>query len=440
MQMYDLIMKKKRGEVLTDDEIAFWIHGVTDRSIPDYQHAALLMAICFQGLSERETAVLTDEMMHSGDTVSLDGLDGIPVDKHSTGGVGDKTTLVVAPLAAACGLKVAKMSGRGLGHTGGTIDKLESIPGFQTTLSPARFQETVQTHGLCVIAQSGEIAPADKALYALRDVTGTVDNLSLIASSIMSKKLAGGAKILCLDVKVGSGAFMKTTEEAVALAKAMVSIGEHHKRRVEALITDMDRPLGAAVGNALEVREAIDTLNGSGPADLTALSLEIVTTLLCAADRGHRDSCHKEAEKALFSGAAKQKLADMIAAQGGDARVVDTPSLLPSAAYSVDILATRDGYITAINTEAIGRACAALGAGRQHKDETLDLSAGMILHKKTGDAVNIGDSIATLYASDTAQFDNAKSLLGSAITYGDVCPPPLPLIQAHVTAEGVNYY
>lgn len=440
MTMYDIIMKKKRGEALSDKEIAFWIAGVTDRSIPDYQHAALLMAICFQGLDAHETAVLTEEMMHSGDVADLSGIDGMTVDKHSTGGVGDKTTLVVAPLAAACGLKVAKMSGRGLGHTGGTIDKLEAIPGFQTTLSPAHFADIVREHGLCVIAQSGDIAPADKALYALRDVTGTVDDLSLIASSIMSKKLASGAKALCLDVKTGSGAFMKTTEQAVALATAMVDIGTRHGRHVEALITNMDRPLGYAVGNALEVREAIDTLNGAGPEDLKELSLAIVTSLLVMAGKGNSAACRVLAEESLKNGNAKQKLAAMITAQGGDATVVDDPSRLPTAAYSFALNAPKSGFITATNAEAIGRVCTVLGAGRAKKEDVLELGAGLILHKKTGDAVSEGEPLATLYSSRQELFQKAASDFLAAVTIGENAPAPSPLIAAHVTKDGITMY
>lgn len=440
MRMYDIIMKKKRGEVLSDAEIAFWIAGVTDRSIPDYQHAALLMAICFQGLNAHETAVLTEEMMTSGDVADLSMIEGVPVDKHSTGGVGDKTTLVVAPLAAACGLKVAKMSGRGLGHTGGTIDKLESIPGFQTVLSPARFTQIVREHGLCVIAQSGDIAPADKALYALRDVTGTVDNLSLIASSIMSKKLASGAKALCLDVKTGSGAFMKTTADAVALATAMVDIGARHGRNVEALITDMDRPLGLAVGNALEVREAIDTLNGNGPADLTELSLAIVTALLVMAGRGDKATCRKLAAQALSSGKAKKKFSEMITAQGGDAGVIDDPSRLPLSPAVFAVKAPKSGFITATDAEAIGCVCTVLGAGRTRKDDVIDMGAGLILHKKTGDAVQKGEPLATLYTAKEALLDKAASNLLGAVTIDENAPSPAPLIAAHVTKDGVTYY
>ncbi len=439
MNMYDIIIKKKRGEVLTEDEIRFWIHGVTDHSVEDYQSAALLMAICFQGLNEHETAVLTDAMMHSGDVADLSDIEGFTVDKHSTGGVGDKTTLVVAPLAAACGLKVAKMSGRGLGHTGGTIDKLESIPGFKTTLSKDRFHAIVKEHGLCVIAQSGDITPADKALYALRDVTGTVDNLSLIAASIMSKKLAGGAKALVLDVKCGSGAFMKTTEEAVALAKAMVDIGTHHHRHVEALITDMDRPLGMAVGNALEVHEAINTLKGQGPADLTELSLSIVTSLLEMTGRANRDTCRQTAEQALTSGKALQKLADMIAAQGGDSSVIEHPeTILSPAPCSLTVNAPKSGFITHTDTEAIGRICTLLGAGRAKKDDTIDMGAGLLLYKKTGDAVCENEPIATLYTSKANCLSVAGEMLLNALTFGNSLKD-LPLIRARVTAEGVHY-
>lgn len=439
MTMYDLIMKKKRGGTLTDEEIAFWIDGVTNGSIPAYQTSALLMAICFQGLSPHETAVLTDCMMHSGDTADLSAIAGWTVDKHSTGGVGDKTTLVVAPLAAACGLKVAKMSGRGLGHTGGTVDKLESIDGFRTILSPTDFTDIVNTHGLCVIAQSGDLAPADKILYSLRDVTGTVDNLSLIASSIMSKKLAGGAKALCLDVKVGSGAFMKTTDEAIALAKAMVDIGVRHGRRVQALITDMDRPLGYTIGNAMEVQEAIDTLEGHGPADLTELSLAIVTTLLTMTDHGDEVVCRRIAEDALASGKALEKLRDMIAAQGGDATVIDHPKRLPKASCCCGLIAQRDGYIAHMNTEEIGQACTLLGAGRQTAEDTIDMSAGICLLKKTGDFVKKGEAIATLYSSNGALLSPAVTRLADSLTWQDTAPAPVPLITAVVTAEGVTY-
>ena len=434
MTMYDIILKKKHGETLTDDEIRYWVQGVSDGFVQDYHSAALLMAICFQGLDERETATLTDAMMHSGDVADLSEIDGFTVDKHSTGGVGDKTTLVVAPLAAACGLKVAKMSGRGLGHTGGTIDKLESINGFQTTLSAERFTQCVKEHGLCVIAQSGDIAPADKALYALRDVTGTVDNLSLIASSIMSKKLASGAKALVLDVKAGSGAFMKTKEDAVALAKAMVEIGTRHGRDVTALITNMDRPLGFAIGNALEVREAIDTLKGNGPADLTELSLTIVTQMLVMAGHGDTATCRTKAETALTSGAALEKLRAMITAQGGDGSVIDHPDALPCAPYSLTVNAPKSGFINKTDTEAVGRVCTLLGAGRAKKEDTIDMSAGLILQKKTGDAVQEGESLAVLYSSDEERLCAARDTFLKAVTIGEK-PAHTDLILATITVN-----
>lgn len=433
MTMYDIILKKKRGEVLSDEEIRYWINGVVDKSIADYHSAALLMAICFQGLDKHETAVLTDAMMHSGDVADLSEIDGFTVDKHSTGGVGDKTTLVVAPLAAACGLKVAKMSGRGLGHTGGTIDKLESINGFQTTLSKERFTQIVKEHGLCVIAQSGDIAPADKALYALRDVTGTVDNLSLIASSIMSKKLASGAKALVLDVKAGSGAFMKTVDEAKALAKAMVDIGTRHGRNVRALITDMDRPLGYAVGNAIEVREAIETLKGNGPADLTELSLTIVTAMLQMARHDDEPTCRKEAEDALTNGAALEKLRAMIRAQGGDSAVIDDPSLLPLAPCSLTVNAPKSGFIAKTDTEAVGRVCTLLGAGRAQKEDAIDMGAGLLLHKKTGDAVQKDEPIATLYTSRKDMLKEAGDAFADAVLVKPDAPAALPLISSVVT-------
>ncbi len=437
MSIYDIIVKKKRGEALTDEEIRFWINGVTDKTVENYHSAALLMAICFQGLDEHETAVLTEAMMHSGDVADLSAIDGFTVDKHSTGGVGDKTTLVVAPLAAACGLKVAKMSGRGLGHTGGTIDKLEAIEGFQTTLSKERFTEVVKEHGLCVIAQSGDIAPADKALYALRDVTGTVDNVSLIASSIMSKKLASGAKALVLDVKCGSGAFMKTPEEAITLAKAMVDIGTRHGREVRALITDMDRPLGNAVGNALEVVEAINTLKGNGPADLTELSLTIVTNMLQMAGCGTADECRGQVEEALSSGAALNKLRAMIAAQGGNSAVIDDPSVLAPAPYSAVVKAPQSGFITKTDTEAIGRVCTLLGAGRAKKEDIIDMGAGLLLYKKTGDAVAIGEPIAVLYTSKEELLEEASGAFLKAITITNDEPATAPLLIARVTAEDI---
>ncbi|MBQ3094116.1 MAG: thymidine phosphorylase [Clostridia bacterium] len=440
MRMVDLILKKKSGDALTDDELHFWVQGVTDKSIPLYQTSALLMAICFQGLSPHETAVLTEEMLKSGEEADLSAIDGVTVDKHSTGGVGDKTTLVVAPLAAACGLTVAKMSGRGLGHTGGTVDKLESIPGFQTVLEKDRFVDIVKEHGLCVIAQSGNIAPADKELYALRDVTGTVDNVSLIASSIMSKKLASGASTLCLDVKVGSGAFMTTVDDAVALAKAMVDIGTHHGRSVSALITDMDRPLGLAVGNALEVKEAIETLKGHGPDDLTALSLSIVATLLQTTSGSDYDTCFATAKAKLDSGEALEKLRAMIGAQGGDPAVVDDPSLLPDAAYSRVLTADKDGYITAMDTQSIGTTCTVLGAGRAKVGDVIDMGAGMVFYKKTGDAVKAGDAIATLYTNDEARLADALVSAKQSITIGDTPPAPRPLIFASVDKNGVRYY
>ncbi len=437
MTMYDIIVKKKRGEALTDEEIRYWIQGVTDESVNDYHSAALLMAICFQGLDERETATLTDAMMHSGDVADLSAIDGFTVDKHSTGGVGDKTTLVVAPLAAACGLKVAKMSGRGLGHTGGTIDKLEAIDGFQTTLSAERFTQCVKDHGLCVIAQSGDIAPADKALYALRDVTGTVDNLSLIASSIMSKKLASGAKALVLDVKAGSGAFMKTTEDAVALAKAMVDIGTRHGREVTALITDMDRPLGFAIGNALEVREAIDTLKGNGPADLTELSLSIVTQMLCMAGRGDATQCRAQAKAALASGKALAKLRAMIEAQGGNGAVIDNPNALPLAPHCLLVNAPKSGFIVKTDTEAVGRVCTLLGAGRAKKEDAIDMGAGLILHKKTGDAVCEGDTLAALYCSDDRLLPAAREAFLNAVTIDRQAPARTDLILKTITKEDI---
>lgn len=440
MRMYDLISAKKAGNALSADQLHFWIQGIVRGEIPDYLSTALLMAICWRGLSAEETAVLTDEMANSGDVADLSAVEGIKADKHSTGGVGDKTTLVTAPIAAACGLKIAKMSGRGLGHTGGTIDKLEAIPGFQTVLSPTRFSDIVRKTGLCVIAQSSNIAPADKILYALRDVTATVDNLSLIASSIMSKKLASGADVLVLDVKTGSGAFMKTMSDAAALAREMVDIGVRHGRKVEALITDMDRPLGRAVGNAIEVREAIETLKGNGPSDLTALSLSLAASLLTLAGYGSREACFAKATQALQSGAALGKWKEMIRAQGGDDSVTEHPERLPLAPLSKVLYATDSGYLTAINTEAVGLACTALGAGRAKKGDPIDSAAGLYLHKTVGETVHAGDPLMTLYASSDARLADAEERLRESITLGKTPPPARPLIAARVTKDGTDLF
>jgi pyrimidine-nucleoside phosphorylase len=436
--MVEIISKKKHGEALTREEIRFFVEGYTSGRIPDYQAAALLMAICFQGMSEEETAELTQAMMESGDVVDLSSIPGIKVDKHSTGGVGDKTTLVIGPIVASCGIPVAKMSGRGLGHTGGTIDKLESIPGFCTALSTERFLQNVRDIGLSVVGQTGNLVPADKKLYALRDVTATVDNISLIASSIMSKKLAAGSDAIVLDVKTGSGAFMKTLDDAIALAQAMVSIGEHMGRRTLALITDMDRPLGRAIGNALEVKEAIATLQGNGPGDLTEVCLHLAANMLYLAGKGSLVECMALAQAAVESGRALAKLRDMVQAQDGDVRVIDDPSLFPEAPVVKEVKVEHDGWVSRINTEECGLASVLLGAGRQKLGDEIDCSAGIVLEANLGSRVAAGETIAKLYTSDPSLLPAAELKLKGAVEIG---PEPVqvpPLIHARVTREGVE--
>ncbi|MEG0272272.1 MAG: pyrimidine-nucleoside phosphorylase [Hydrogenoanaerobacterium sp.] len=440
MRMYDIIMAKRGGAALTDEQIKFVVEGFTTGDIPDYQVSALLMAIYFKGMNTHETAFLTDCMAHSGDMIDLSPIPGIKVDKHSTGGVGDKTSLVITPIVAACGVPVAKMSGRGLGHTGGTIDKLESIPGFKTSIDKERFFEIVKTVGLSIIGQTGNIAPADKKLYALRDVTATVDNLSLIASSIMSKKLAAGSNAILLDVKTGSGAFMKTLDDSIALAQAMVNIGEHMGRKTVALITDMDIPLGSAIGNSLEVTEAVDTLHGNGPADFTEVCLQLASNMLFLADKGDVASCRKLAEEAIANGTAFAKLRAMTVAQGGDPSVLDDTSLFARADVCYEVKAPRGGYITHMNTEQCGIASVALGAGRASKEASIDYSAGIILCKKVGDKLTEGDVVAKLYTSKEAMAREAEKVLLAAVTISDENPNIEKLIYARVTKDSVERY
>ena len=419
MRMYDIILKKRANLPLTDEEIRFVIDGYVKGEIPDYQVSALLMTIVFNGMNARELGTLTLAMAQSGNMVDLSNIDGITVDKHSTGGVGDKTTLIIAPLVAACGGKVAKMSGRGLGHTGGTIDKMESIPNLKVSLEQDAFINQVNKIGLAVIGQSEGLAPADKKLYALRDVTGTVDSIPLIASSVMSKKLASGAQAILLDVKVGSGAFMKNIEDARELAKAMVDIGKENGRSVKAILTDMDRPLGHAIGNALEIREVIDTLKGHGPEDLTHECIIMAAHMLVLSHICDYETALSRVQEALDSGAALERLRMMIDAQDGDSRVIDDESLLAIGKFTYDVTAPQDGYITHMNTEQCGIASVMLGAGRTVKDGPIDYSAGIVMHKKTGDAVRMGERIATLYASDESLFTNAAQTYLAAITIGD---------------------
>ena len=422
MRMYDIILKKRANLPLTDKEIRFVIDGYVKGEIPDYQVSALLMTIVFNGMNARELGTLTLAMAQSGNMVDLSNIDGITVDKHSTGGVGDKTTLIIAPLVAASGGKVAKMSGRGLGHTGGTIDKMESIPNLKVSLEQDAFINQVNKIGLAVIGQSEGLAPADKKLYALRDVTGTVDSIPLIASSVMSKKLASGAQAISLDVKVGSGAFMKNIEDARELAKAMVDIGKENGRSVKAILTDMDRPLGHAIGNALEIREVIDTLKGHGPEDLTHECIIMAAHMLVLSHICDYETALSRVQEALDSGAALERLRMMIDAQDGDSRVIDDESLLAIGKFTYDVTAPQDGYITHMNTEQCGIASVMLGAGRTVKDGPIDYSAGILMHKKTGDSVTVGECIATLYASDESLLSNAAKTYLEAITFGETAP------------------
>ena len=381
MRMYDLIMKKRNGEALTEQEIQYMIREYVAGEIPDYQMSAFLMAVYFKGMTEEETLAMTQAVAHSGEMVDLSGIEGVKVDKHSTGGVGDKTTMIIAPIVAACGVKVAKMSGRGLGHTGGTVDKLESIPGLHTSLSREDFFNVVNQTGLSVIGQSGNLAPADKKLYALRDVTATVDSIPLIAVSIMSKKLAAGNDCILLDVKTGSGAFMKSIDDSIALAKEMVAIGENAGRKTVALITDMDIPLGHNIGNSLEVIEAVETLKGNGPEDLTEVCVHLASNMLFLAGKGTLEECRSLVREVIANGEALKRLAAMVEAQGGDSSVIFDTDKFEKAAYQHEVLAKKSGYITFMDTEICGIASAMLGAGRETQDIQIDFAEGIILKK-----------------------------------------------------------
>lgn len=426
--MYDIIHKKRNGGELSEEEIRFFIEGYTDESIPDYQAAALCMAVYFRGMTPKETSILTLAMAESGDQIDLGGIEGFTVDKHSTGGVGDKTSLIVVPIVASCGGKVAKMSGRGLGHTGGTVDKLESIPGFRTELNPDDFIKQVNGIGLCIVGQTGELAPADKKLYALRDVTATVESIPLIASSIMSKKLAAGSKGIVLDVKTGSGAFMKTVEESENLAKEMVAIGKSAGRSVTAVITNMDIPLGDSVGNSLEVIEAIKTLKGEGESDLTEVCLTLAAQMLSMVTGEDEKTCYSMAKGAIDNGLAINKLRKMISAQGGNANVVDDYSLFKQPKYTAEIFSECDGYIEHTDAEKIGIASVILGAGREKKGDPIDPSAGIVLKKKTGDYVKKGEPLAVFYTDDEGKIEGAKQEFLDAFTFGDERTQPQKLI------------
>ena len=426
--MYDIIHKKRNGGELSEEEIRFFIEGYTNESIPDYQAAALCMAVYFRGMTPKETSILTLAMAESGDQIDLGGIEDFTVDKHSTGGVGDKTSLIVVPIVASCGGKVAKMSGRGLGHTGGTVDKLESIPGFRTELNPDDFIKQVNGIGLCIVGQTGELAPADKKLYALRDVTATVESIPLIASSIMSKKLAAGSKGIVLDVKTGSGAFMKTVEESENLAKEMVAIGKSAGRSVTAVITNMDIPLGDSVGNSLEVIEAIKTLKGEGESDLTEVCLTLAAQMLSMVTGEDEKTCYSMAKGAIDNGLAINKLREMISAQGGNANVVDDYSLFKQPKYTAEIFSECDGYIEHTDAEKIGIASVILGAGREKKGDPIDPSAGIVLKKKTGDYVKKGEPLAVFYTDDEGKIEGAKQEFLDAFTFGNERTQPQKLI------------
>lgn len=411
MRMIDIIEKKRDGKSLSKEEIEFFIKGYTEGDIPDYQASSLAMAIFFQDMNEEERAALTMAMVNSGDVIDLSKVNGIKVDKHSTGGVGDTTTLVLAPLVAAVGVPVAKMSGRGLGHTGGTIDKLESIDGFHVEISEADFIKLVNEDQVAVIGQTGNLTPADKKLYALRDVTGTVNSIPLIASSIMSKKIAAGADAIVLDVKTGNGAFMKTLEDAEALAHAMVSIGNNVGRNTMAIISDMSQPLGRAIGNALELKEAIDTLNGQGPEDLTELVLTLGSQMVVLAERASTlEEARQLLNEAIENGSALDKFKTFLENQGGDASVVDSPELLPTAEYQIDYKAKSSGVVSELIANEIGVASMMLGAGRQTKEDDIDLSVGIVLNKKVGDNVNEGESLLTIHSNCENVDDVIKKL------------------------------
>lgn len=434
MRIYDLIAKKRDGGTHTREELEAIVNGFVSGEVADYQMAAWMMAVYLRGMTNEETAELTDVMAHSGVMVDLSPIPGIKVDKHSTGGVGDKTTLIAAPMAAACGIPIAKMSGRGLGFTGGTVDKLESIPGYRTALPEEEFFGIVNEVGISLIGQSGELAVADKKIYALRDVTATVDSLPLIASSIMSKKIAAGADAILLDVKTGSGAFMKTEQDALALAQTMVDIGSGAGKRTAALITDMNQPLGRTAGNAIEVAEAVETLHGNGPADLTELCIHLAGNMLWLADKGELPDCLAMAKATLADGSAFQKLRAMVQRQGGDVSYLDHPEKLPCApAYAVQ--AEQDGFVAAMQTEEIGAVAGMLGAGRERKEDKVDPAAGIRFVKKIGEPVRRGETLALLYTNRPDQVAQASKRYRDAVRISSTPPAERRLILARVCKE-----
>ena len=432
MRMVDLIEKKRDGGILSDDEIRFIIEGFTQGAIPDYQMSAFAMTVFYRGMTDHETAVLTDAMMRSGDTIDLSRFGTKSVDKHSTGGVGDKTTLILAPIVSCLGGKMAKMSGRGLGHTGGTVDKLESIPGYRTTLSAEEFMQQVEEVGVAVIGQSGNLTPADKKLYALRDVTATIDSLPLITSSIMSKKLAAGSHSIVLDVKIGSGAFMKTLEDGRRLAENMVAIGKACGRNVTAVMTNMDIPLGNYIGNALEVIEAAQVLQGRGCEDLRSVCRVLASNMLVLCNGWELAYAEQQVDEAVASGAAFAQMKRWIAAQGGDASVLDDVTKLPQASVQYQLKAPRAGYIQHMDTQLVGEASAILGAGRKTKEDSIDFAAGIVLQKKTGDFVEEGQTLAVLHTNQADTLPDCERVFLRAITFGDAQPEKQPLVYGIV--------
>ena len=428
MRMYDIIKNKRDNKELTKEEIEFFVKGYTDGSIPDYQVSALAMAIFFNGMTEKETAILTLAMAESGDTVDLSLFGDKTVDKHSTGGVGDKTTLIVAPIVASLGCIIAKMSGRGLGHTGGTVDKLESIEGFNTSLTNDEFFEQVKNIGIAVVGQTGNLTPADKKLYALRDVTATVDNIPLIASSIMSKKLAAGSHTIVLDVKCGSGAFMKTPGEAKALAEEMVKIGKNNGRNMAAIITDMNTPLGNNIGNSLEVIEAIEILKGKGAEDLKYVAKALASEIVSLSKNIPVTEAENLVSDAIKSGKALEKFKEWISHQGGNVDWIENPDLFPKAEFKEEIKAENDCYISSMDAEEIGISSVILGAGREKKDDIIDMTAGIILNKKTGDKIKKGDIIATLYTNNKNSLKSSKEKFIKAVEFSGEKPICIPLI------------
>ncbi|SEN20827.1 pyrimidine-nucleoside phosphorylase [Lihuaxuella thermophila] len=438
MSTVELIRKKRDGGTLTTEEIHYLIQGYTKGNIPDYQMAAWAMAVFYRGMSDKETADLTMAMAQSGEQVDLSMIEGIKVDKHSTGGVGDTTTLVLGPLVAAAGVPVAKLSGRGLGHTGGTIDKLESIRGFSTEMEISEFTRLVNKSKIAVMGQTADLTPADKKLYALRDVTATVDSIPLIASSIMSKKIAAGADAIVLDVKTGDGAFMKDEEDAIRLAQAMVAIGKHVDRTTVAVVSDMSQPLGFAVGNAIEVKEAIDTLKGEGPADLTELSLVLGTQMLLLSGKyGSPEDARQTLEQCIRDGSALEKLKEFIAGQHGDPAQIEHPERLPQPKEKIPVPAETEGIVQAIQAEEVGLCAMKLGAGRATKEDPIDHAVGIILHKKIGDPVKKGETLATLYVNQTTALEEVKKRLIRAIHIQNRPASPPALIRCLVTADGV---